>query len=142
GEPLAPVQTDMERERKPTLEPRVHEADARVEEVVVVVETLAAGRYQHEPTRRAVAMDFVAPAALDGFQRADEARGDPVALRDGAGHRFLRLIRACQIDEGALGRGGHGFGRLLDTGRRLLHIVTELGERYVGVPQEPSHALD
>src|SRR5207244_12160858 len=88
-QPLAAVEADLDRERKPGLDARMHEAEQRMDLVVVQVQALAAARLEIDELALALPHDLVAQAGLDGADPADQALADPVGPSDLARHRLL-----------------------------------------------------
>jgi hypothetical protein len=151
GEPLASVYADREVERQPGLQAHVHEAEDRVDHVVVQVLALAVGVEQFQ-LALAVAADVVAPAGLDGGQHADQPPTDAVPPGDLAGPAFLGARRTGQVNDrpaGPLGRrqrtGPHLLAELVGVVAEVLEessAVAEEAEQADGVGQHPQRPAE
>ena len=88
-QPLPAVEADLHGEREPGLNPHVHEAEDRVQQVVVDMEALA--RTQLESALLQVWRSVVleAHAGLDGLERADQPRLFQRMLREQLARQIL-----------------------------------------------------
>ena len=78
GQPLPAVQADLDGEGEPSLDARMHEAEDRMDLVVVEIQALAMTRPQLQMLGLAVADDVIRQAGFDRRQDADQALLDPV----------------------------------------------------------------
>jgi hypothetical protein len=94
----------------------MHEAEALVQIVQVVVLTLPRRRLHEKMALRLVRAEIETLASLDTGEHANQARLDGVVLRELARDSLLVNRPAPEIDEGTLGRRGD----LLDRGADLI----------------------
>src|SRR5439155_17039911 len=110
-QPLVSVDINLDAERKPCLQPDMHEAEESVNEVEVNTQAARIGRDQlgsFFPVAQ-----FKTGTLLDRGQDADEALRDPIT-GDNRRHLLLFACSAIQIHIGTTGLFGHGHGVLLD----------------------------
>lgn len=138
GQPLAAVEANLDVEGEPGLEPEVHEAELRMEMVVIVMQALAWAHEEFALARRSVGSNFVAEAGFGGAEDADEARGDAVALGEGACVGFLiAAAKGFERSAGGLGQFKGGLANLLGG---TLDVGREVFERDAEGKQKAGHA--
>jgi hypothetical protein len=71
GEPVAPVDTDLDSQRQPRLQADVEEPEVAIPIIEVQVQALALAAFQAEPTRLPVTADGERPTWLDAGEDAD-----------------------------------------------------------------------
>ena len=139
GQPLPTVDADLDVEREPRLDAGVHEAEVRVQEVLVEVQALA--RDQSEPAggtvRRLVVLE--AHAGLDRLQDADEPVVDGVLLEQEPGELFLVGRAPLQIPDRSVKLLRLGQRCFLDSGTRCLREVSKVDDPHPGIAQEDVH---
>jgi hypothetical protein len=81
-EPLAAVDADLDAERKPGLDPSIHEAEHGIDDVVIVVQALAGLRADLERSGLRVRAQAEGAAWLDAGEQRDEALTDVVLAGD------------------------------------------------------------
>ena len=111
----------------------MHEAEAGVVEVKIVVQTFARDVPQLEPFRFPVAMNAIRTAILHATEHADESLFHRLLLEHATGDRFLIGAAAGQIFQGAFLLMCDLPGRLADLLRGTAHVVAEVLEQKLGL---------
>ena len=79
-EPLAPVETNLNREGKPRLQPDMHQSELAVVEVVIQMQALAPPAFQPNGLRLTIASDPERHAGVDGRENTDASVPNAVRL--------------------------------------------------------------
>lgn len=138
-QPLAAVNAQVQIEGEPTGQPCVHEAEGRVDEVVVVVQALAAGGHQPQHLRVTVAADVIRPEYFHGAEHADQPFPHAVPRGNLAGRVFLADRRTGQVPQRPSGGTGQGRRGVTDLLGDALHILFEVLQQHADVVQERGH---
>ena len=133
GEPLPAVETHLDGQGEPGLQPGAHKTELRVQEIVVEVQTLAAVGPDQEPFGFPVAVNLKGLTGLDAGEDADQPAGQAVPGSHLPGYGFLAHLAGGQILDGAAGAPGRGQGGLLEASR---HLKDVLGKVFQQHPQE------
>ena len=98
GQPFSPVETNLNVERKPRLDAAVHEAEERMDEVVIEVEAFSEAGDKSQLPFVAAARDIERVAGLNTGNHADEAPVHPIFQRRFTGHSFFADSAGLKID--------------------------------------------
>ena len=127
GQPFAAVEADVDAEGEPGLHAGVHEAEDRVQVVVVQVQAGPRPVAQFQAAGGAVALDAEGHTRFDRLEDADQSPGDAVALRDLPGDLLLAELAGVEVTDlatqflGVAERGADELvGRLLAEGAEVL----------------------
>ena len=134
-QPVAAVQTDVDAVRHPRLQPQVHQAELRVEQIEVEVRTLAELRLQLQPLRRAVPAHGERLARLDALEHRDQPLGHAVGPRDVQRPRLLPLATARQVNDRSPRSLGQPLGRHGDLLRPFHRPILEVHQQHPHRPQ-------
>lgn len=132
GEPLAPIDADLDVEREPALDARMHEAEDGIDAVVIEMQTLAALGAELGYAGFLIAAHGERRAGLDAGQQGDQPLSDAVGTGDLVGDGvFVRLARREVAHWAALAL--HGLvGDLLEARGGLQGELTEVLEAHGG----------
>ena len=145
GEPEPAVQADHQLERKPRLQPQVHEAPLRVLEVKVVMQAAPFAQVQAGGVRDRVLAQLISQARFEDAEDAHQPVVDLVARGQVAGEFLLGVGARFQITQrpalGGRERGGrrtNSLGKPADEAGELPHLharFTEVTEHERGLIQ-------
>jgi len=136
GQPFPAVQADVDVEGEPGLDAGVHEAEDRVDLVVVQMQALARPVAHLQLPALGVGDDLERHAGIDAAQDADQPLLDVVAGGDRAGDVLLAILPGVEIADLA-----PQVPRLVERGlvhlrADLLAVVAEVLQEHAPVPQE------
>ncbi len=142
GQPFAAIEADMHRKGKPGLQPRVQQAQLRIEEVVVVMQALADASLQVDVLGRPIAVNLVSPTRFHATEHTDQSLADPIAASQFPRQRFLVLGTAGQVTHGPTSVSRHLLGRLANLLGELQGMGLEVLEEDVPLEQITAHPSD
>ncbi len=142
GEPLAAVHADLDGEGRPTLNAGVHEAEDRIDQVMVEGESLAEAGHQLQTFGVSVPVDLEAGARLDRGEHGDEPGFDAVAKSDAAGDGLLVGVRGREVLDGAALFLSRAQGSLAQLRGKALSVGPKVFEQDVVFPEQAFEALD
>jgi len=141
AQPFAAVQTHLHVKREIGLKPQVHEAEVRVEVILVNVEALARPQLQTAFLELGRAMILEAHARFDGFERADQSRlRQGMLVQQGTGEILFAGSGRLKVQHGPLAFVCFRQCGILHTLRGLLSELPELHEPHAGPVKEPVDA--
>lgn len=141
GQPFAAVQTDLDGEREPALQPGSAEAELGVHPVLIQMQAFARAGPQQQASGLAVGAEAKTPADFDCREQTDQAAANTVAFRDRARQLFLALLPRGQVEDRTFLRDSRGLARLLEPFADLHDMLAEILEQNVVRVQISLHAL-
>src|SRR5437588_13044193 len=93
GQPLPPVNPDLDGVGQPCLDADVHEPELGIDQVQVVVNALALARTDLETMGAGIGLAIEGPGWLDDADHTDQSFAHPVFLDDGPGVALFGLAR-------------------------------------------------
>ena len=149
-EPLATIHAHLDREGKPGLHVRGHEAEPPVDPVMVEELAFAVPRGHFEDFLFAVAVNLERPTRLDARQDADKSVGNAVFAGDPPGIIVLANAGRTKVVDGASRRFGSfqgGLDELIGHGLSVIAEILqqransgEIGGHAAGISEHPQRA--
>ena len=128
GQPFSAVETNLNVEREPRLDAAVHEAEERMDEVVIEVEAFSEAGDKSKLLFVAPARDIERVAGLNTGNHADEAPVHPILERRFTGHSFFADSAGLKIDNLPRVLRSYACRSLFQLSAHPLHVLAELLE--------------
>lgn len=139
--PVTTIETDLDLQREPGLEPHVHGAERRMHEIEVIVQALPRGRHEFEVLGGAIVIEDVGATGLDATEDGDQT-GLLLWRRQLAHEVFLASLAGSQVMDATGGRGfGDSEGGLFDLATEVLGVLTEVFQEHAGRIEEAASPL-
>jgi hypothetical protein len=135
GQPLTTIQTDIHRERKPGLDPYVHQSKFGM--LIVMIQMRAFGVFQNQPEP----LGLTIPSDLErkaGFHTGKQNNGsllDRVAFGQLLSQQFLAGLSLTQILNRTFSFAKQPVGFFLDSVSQLLSKTAEVFDQYLAAGQ-------
>ena len=140
GEPFATVETDLNAEGQPALDARAHEAEDRINQVMIESQAFAKTGRQFQPMGIRVAVDIKTQARFNRGEHGNETFLDAVARRDLFGDGLLVCVAGRKILDGTPGFQCPAQGRFAQLMGQAMGVVAEVFQKNLPVPQKPFEA--
>jgi hypothetical protein len=125
-QPFPSIEADLDQERKPALQPQVHQAELRMQMVEIEVLALAALELKFQFFGLAITAQKIGPAGFNTPKNPDQAFLQMILFDEFPGQRFLAEMTGAQILKRTPGLFGHlecgGFDPLRQVNREILKV--------------------
>lgn len=142
SEPFAAVQTDLDAEGEPGLNPSVHKPEDGIDEVVVEGETFAQAGDELKFLGIAVTVDLEARTGFEGGEDSDQSFGDAVTLHNLSGDGFFVGGAGMQVLDWTVHFLSLARRRLTQLVGQTLGVGAKVFEKNMMIPQQSLETSD